>query len=107
MKNTTVFLENSEAFFHYLKSNLENYPIGSTDREIILLLFCIAHKKSSIPQILFYHWNVYPYSKIYTPDKAIALCEKFIHKDLGLENVSFPELIDLLKIIFPIQHPEL
>lgn len=93
-----------DAFFDYLKSNMEKYPIGSNEREIILLLFSIGYRKTARPEALFQNWNIYIYSESYSPIEAINLCENFIHESLGY-NMNFSEAIDVFKVAFPSTTP--
>ena len=98
--NTSIV--NFEALMDYLKTNMENY--SEEEKEILLLLFTIAYKKQPQKHLLFRNWSLHSYSKNYTPDEAIALCENFINYNLQLDlqlDMSFPEAIDLLKIAFP------
>lgn len=88
-------------FFDYLKENLEkNYSCSSTEREIINLLFLLAMKRNAHPQALFQNWEFHSYSKKYSPEQAIALCEDFIHESLGYA-MNFSETISILKVAFP------
>ncbi len=90
---------NFEALMNYLKSNMENYPEGTDEREIILLLFALAYKKSPIPLVLFRNWSLHTYSKNYTPAEALALCENFIKHNLNLD-MDFAEAVNVLKVNF-------
>ena len=99
---------NFETFINYLKEHLENYPKKTEEREIILLLFGLAYKKKPCKTVLFSHWDSHSYSQRYTPNEAIALCEKFIKYNLLLDlhlDMSFPEAIDVLKVAFLKQQP--
>lgn len=101
LKNSSVTQESiSNSFFDYLKEHMENYPIGSDEREIILTLFCIGYKRQPRKEVLFRNWNLYNYSETYSPDQAMALCEKFIKEDLKLD-MNFPKAIAHLKVAYP------
>lgn len=99
VKNTQPSIPND--FFDYLRQNLEKrYSMESMEREMITVLFVLAMKKSPHPKYLFKHWELYNYSKKYSPEQAITMCEDFIHDGLGYD-MSFPEIIDIFKVAFP------
>lgn len=95
---------NFEPFMNYLKSHLENYPEGTEQREIILLVFALAYKKRPYQAIIFQNWHLYCHSKRYTPKEAFLLCENFVRNELQYDlhiKPNFVEAIAVLENRFP------
>lgn len=90
-----------EMLFDFLNQFIGNYPKDSVEREMIRLTLYLGYKYSTI-EAIFKNWNIlYPKN---TPEESIALCNKFIREDVGME-LDFYQFIEFLKEKFPKKSP--